>query len=225
MAGVFCANWVWEGCRDGRWLLDRICTDGVGGVAECCGRRQLPQSRAVGARQHAADAVAAAREPWGCTAGTASLGNDFRPMVIPSAERNSAITWISQYLAPSRGSCREAEGVAFHPQKFSHVAHSHRGQIRDSSRAERGFPSADMSHHYRKSHKSPKQKIPRSHRTGGFSYILNFPNPLPSTPASSTPAESAAAARNASSARLFLPNARSTPGRTRARKCWTHTRA
>ncbi len=156
----------------------------------------------------AARASSLAREPWGCTAGIASLGNDFRHMVIPSAERNSAITWILQYPAPSRPPCR-----------------------RRAAERLRELPSTAPQPHccgYPKEFFSapPKQKkSPCPHRTGGFSHTLNFPNPLPSTPASSTPAESAAAARNASSARLFLPNARSTPGRTRARKCWTHTRA
>ena len=219
MAGVFCAIWV---CGLYGWSL--IVRQELYRRCPATWRNAAAEGNSLRLAPAARDS-SLTREPWGCTAGIASLGNDFRHMVIPSAERNSAITWILQYPAPSRGSCREAEGVAFHPQKFSHVAHSHRGQVRDSSRAERGFPSADVSHHYHKSQQSPKQKIPRSHRTGGFSHILNFPNPFPSTPASSTPAESAAAARNASSARLFLPNARSTPGRTRARKCWTHTRA
>ena len=64
-------------------ILDVVCleflggTDGGAGVGEhCCGRKQLPQSRACGASQHAADAVAAAREPFGRMAGVVRPGKE-----------------------------------------------------------------------------------------------------------------------------------------------------
>ena len=63
-------------------------TDGGAGVGEhCCGRKQLPQSRACGASQHAAD-TAAARELGGRVDGVA------RGEKMLSAEIDSPTTWI-----------------------------------------------------------------------------------------------------------------------------------
>ena len=52
-------------------------------LAVRCGRRQLPQSRACGASQHAADAVAAAREPFSRVVRVAPWDNNLSACKIP----------------------------------------------------------------------------------------------------------------------------------------------
>ena len=70
---VFCVPWI-AAC--GRWEAPLR-------LAVRCGRRQLPQSRACGASQHAADAVAAAREPFSRVVRVAPWDNNLSACKIP----------------------------------------------------------------------------------------------------------------------------------------------
>ena len=111
-------------------------------TANYCGRKQLPTLRTPlgqirDAEQSAAERVLTA---WSTTPPGASERATRAERGFPSANKDSPTTWILQYPAPSRGSCREAEGVALHPQKFSHAAppsrpNSRRGAKRSGVRA------------------------------------------------------------------------------------------
>ena len=101
-------------------ILDVVCldflggTDGGAGVGEhCCGRGQLPQSRACGASQHAADAVAAAREPFGRMAGVAREGKTCGRSFFPDYMSLSLTGSLARELPAVVADTAKAEGVAF----------------------------------------------------------------------------------------------------------------
>ena len=78
-----------------------------------CGRRQLPQSRACGASQHAADAVAAAREPFGRMAGVAREGKTCGRSFFPDYMSLSLTGSLARELPAVVADTAKAEGVAF----------------------------------------------------------------------------------------------------------------
>ena len=103
-------------------------------TANYCGRKQLPTLRTPlgqirDAEQSAAERVLTA---WSTTPPGAPERATRAERGFPAANKDSPTTWILQYMAPSRGSCREAEGVALGRRIFPRCTSS--GQTYDAPR-------------------------------------------------------------------------------------------
>jgi len=142
---------VLENCLENPGIVPRArCNTG-----NHCGRGQLPQSRACGASQHAADAVAAAREP-GVVPPVQRAGTE-----IYRSTKSSRLHGYYPYKAPSRGNCprssqtplrlRELPSTVAQPDNTTCLAAKPTtlrvvapppGAPERAQRAERGFPSA-----------------------------------------------------------------------------------